>query len=163
MARVLFIGSRDGSAQGVLDALERGGIDITVVADVAAAVAVRGPFDAWVMSDSQPSSILMEAGEVLRRGQLRLDRLQHRVWLSDAEIVLTPNEYRILEFILLRGDEIVNREEIRLAVWGPDTSLSNTVDVHIGHLRRKLLQHAGTHMIHTVRGRGYVFHDIQPD
>jgi hypothetical protein len=165
MARVLFIGSSKGRARGVLDALQRGGLDITVMADAAAAMeaAVRGRFDALVMSELRPGGMMVDAGEVLQRGRLRLDRLQHRVWYADAEIFFTPNEYRILEFMLLRGDDIVTRDEIRLAVWGPDTALSNAVDVHIGHLRRKLLQSAGAHLIHTVRGRGYVFRDTQPD
>lgn len=163
-ARVLFIGAQNGSGRGVLDALRRGGLDITVVPDATAALraTVHGRFDAWVMSDLQPAAMI-DAGEVLTRGTLRIDRLQHRVWYSEAEVFLTPNEYRILEFMVLHGDEIVTRDELRLAIWGPDSSLSNTVDVHIGHLRRKLFQGAGAHLIHTVRGRGYVLRDAQPD
>jgi DNA-binding response OmpR family regulator len=159
-AHVLFIGSERGKGQAVLNALQQSGLAVTIVPDATAAIhaAVRDHYDAWIMSGMLPTADIYNR-EVPTCGRLGMDRLQHRVWFDGEEIFLTPNEYRILEFLLLNADRIASREEIRAAVWGANSSISNTVDVHMGHLRQKLRTAAGTHLIHTVRGRGYALRD----
>ena len=163
-AHILFIGPERGRGQAVLHALQNSGLEVTIVPDATAAIhaAVRHHYDAWIMSGVLPTADV-HTREVLTCGRLGLDRLQHRVWFAGEEIFLTPNEYRILEFMLLNADRLVSREEIRAAVWGAYNSASNTVDVHMGHLRQKLRAVAGTHLIHTVRGRGYALRDSQSE
>ena len=69
---------------------------------------------------------------------------------------LTPKEFHLLQHFLLHPEEVVRRTELLEKVWDmhfdPE---SNVVDVHVGNLRRKLRQAAGTDLIETVRGVGF--------
>jgi DNA-binding response OmpR family regulator len=95
--------------------------------------------------------------EVLKYGDLKLDRLKHRAWRADRELTLTPKEFQLLEHFLLRPGQVVKRTELLEKVWDllsePD---SNVVDVHIGNLRRKLTQGGEPQLIQTVRGVGFM-------
>lgn len=93
---------------------------------------------------------------VLRLADLALDPATHRVTRAGMEIELTPKEYAILELLLRHAGEVVTRTRIGESVWeaGPD-DLTNLVDVHVSHLRRKIEQGADVPLIHTVRGRGF--------
>ncbi|MGH3734990.1 MAG: response regulator transcription factor [Micromonosporaceae bacterium] len=99
-----------------------------------------------------------------RRGSESLDRLGYDdVWLDVAAreavrggvtLPLTPTEFDLLAHLVRHARRVCSREALRAAVWGYQSPVeSNAVDVHIGHLRRKL----GTPpLIQTVRGLGYV-------
>jgi two-component system, OmpR family, response regulator len=69
---------------------------------------------------------------------------------------LTPKEFQLLEYFLLHPEEVVRRTTLLEKVWDmhfdPD---SNVVDVHVGNLRRKLIQAAGEPLVVTVRGVGF--------
>ena len=94
--------------------------------------------------------------ELLNYGPLELDRLKHKAKVSGKRLELTPKEFQLLEHFLLRPEDVVRRTELLEKVWDlhfdPE---SNVVDVHVGNLRRKLREAAGTELIHTVRGVGF--------
>ncbi len=92
----------------------------------------------------------------LRYWNAELDRFERRVVVGGAELPLTPAEYTIFEELLLNAEHLVTRAGLTEAVWGPDREpSSNALDVHLGHLRRKL-RATGDLRIETLRGRGYV-------
>src|SRR5678815_1833422 len=95
--------------------------------------------------------------EELRYGPIALDRLRHVVVVNDQRLDLTPKEFQLLEYFLLRPEEVVRRTTLLEKVWDmhfdPD---SNVVDVHVGNLRRKLAQTAGEPLLGTVRGVGFM-------
>jgi two-component system copper resistance phosphate regulon response regulator CusR len=94
--------------------------------------------------------------EELRYGPIALDRLRHLVVVNDQRLDLTPKEFQLLEYFLLRPEEVVRRTTLLEKVWDmhfdPD---SNVVDVHVGNLRRKLSQASGEPLLATVRGVGF--------
>ena len=94
--------------------------------------------------------------EVLRYGPIALDRLRHVAVVNDQRLDLTPKEMQLLEYFLLHPEEVVRRTTLLEKVWDmhfdPD---SNVVDVHVGNLRRKLIQAAGEPLVVTVRGVGF--------
>jgi DNA-binding response OmpR family regulator len=93
---------------------------------------------------------------VLTVADLTLDPLSHRVTRSGAPISLTPKEYAILEQLMRHAGEVVTRSRLGEGVWEDEhDSLTNLVDVHVSHLRRKIDREGGPALIHTVRGRGY--------
>lgn len=97
------------------------------------------------------------AARRLHYAGISLDRVERRVCVEGTEVRLTPAEWGILEHLLLHAEHVVERETLMEAVWGSAPELrSNALDVHIGHLRKKL-GHAGLEdVIETFRGRGYM-------
>lgn len=94
--------------------------------------------------------------ERLRYGPLELDRLRHEAYGDGKLLNLTPREYQLLEHFLLHPEEVVRRTELLEKVWDmhfdPE---SNVVDVHVGHLRRKLESAGCTGLVQTIRGVGF--------
>jgi two-component system phosphate regulon response regulator PhoB len=93
-------------------------------------------------------------GDVLQLGPLRIDRAAHRVTVNDAEVELTPTEFRLLVTLADRRGRVQARGHLLETVWeaAPDIQ-TRTVDMHVQRLRTKLGE-AGD-MIETVRGFGY--------
>lgn len=113
-------------------------------------------------------AVILSAVEGLARGEaalrrarichagIELDRLSHRVWCRGRPLSLTPTEYRLLEYLLLHPNQVVSRDRLRVAVWGAGQPAdSNVLDVHVGHLRRKLHAAARFPLLRTLRGRGF--------
>jgi DNA-binding response OmpR family regulator len=93
---------------------------------------------------------------VLKVADLVLDPVTHRVTRAAVEISLTPKEYAILETLMRHAGEVVSRTRIGESVWEDDPEdLTNLVDVHVSHLRRKIDQGDRPTLIHTVRARGF--------
>jgi DNA-binding response OmpR family regulator len=93
---------------------------------------------------------------VLKVADLTLDPVTHRVTRGRVEIGLTPKEYAILETLMRHAGQVVSRTRIGESVWGDDPEdLTNVVDVHVSHLRRKIDQDDRPALIHTVRARGF--------
>ena len=86
---------------------------------------------------------------------LELDPRTRRVYRAGSVIGLTPTEFSILELLLRRAPAMVPRESIASHAWDDDTDPvgSNTIDVHVARLRRKLVG-AGVRVV-AVRGTGY--------
>ena len=95
---------------------------------------------------------------VLRAGDLELDRTSHRVRRSGREVHLGPTEYRLLEYLMRHPGRVYSREQLLDGVWGNDVYVDErTVDVHIGRLRRAINRGRENDPIRTVRGAGYAF------
>ena len=89
-------------------------------------------------------------------GDLELDPALRRVRRGGVTIPLTAREFAVLHFFMSRVGEVVSRAELYDHVWDGDyDGLSNTVDVHVANLRRKLDRPSATTLIETVRGAGY--------
>jgi len=93
----------------------------------------------------------------LRVADLEMDLLKRWVRRGERRIELLPTEFRILEQLMRRPDQVVTRTMLLEAVWDfnfdPQT---NIVDVHISRLRRKIQAEGESQLIQTVRGAGYV-------
>ena len=96
------------------------------------------------------------AGKVLCVGDLRLDMASKRVERGGSRIELTPREYALLEYLMLRRGIALTKAQLLEHVWGARFMGSeNVVEVYIGYLRKKLDGNSRTSLIETVRGVGY--------
>ncbi|GBD49981.1 phosphate regulon transcriptional regulator PhoB [Methylopila sp. Yamaguchi] len=96
--------------------------------------------------------------DVLRAGDIELDRGSHRVRRQTREIHLGPTEFRLLEFLMQSAGRVFTREQLLDGVWGRDVYIDErTVDVHVGRLRKAINRGRQQDPIRTVRGAGYAF------
>ncbi|HEY0436734.1 MAG TPA: phosphate regulon transcriptional regulator PhoB [Phenylobacterium sp.] len=96
------------------------------------------------------------AEDRVRRGDILIDRVAHRVTRGDAEIHLGPTEFRLLDYLMQHPGRVFSREQLLDAVWGSDVYVeARTVDVHIGRLRKALGVSDKDDPIRTVRSAGY--------
>jgi two-component system, OmpR family, copper resistance phosphate regulon response regulator CusR len=97
------------------------------------------------------------AGAVLTYQDVRLDLATQRVERGGHRLELTAKEYALLVFFLRHPGEVLTRTRIYEHVWDDRyDGLSNTLEVHVMELRRKL-EAQGPRLIHTLRNRGYRF------
>ena len=88
-------------------------------------------------------------------GTLEIDLASKTVKESGSAIELTAREYSMLELLVVNAGKLVSRTMIYNHIFDEqDDTLSNLVDVHISHLRKKL----GKDLIETRRGLGYILH-----
>ena len=92
---------------------------------------------------------------VIRIADLKIDTGSHQVRRTGREIALTPREYDLLEALASREGQALSREMIQERVWQDEDSVSNTVDVHVGTLRKKIDAGHAEKLIQTVHGLGY--------
>jgi DNA-binding response OmpR family regulator len=103
--------------------------------------------------------VAAEDPRVRRCGGLVMDHARRRVAVGGQAVAVTATEYRILECLLERQDEVVTREELALQVWGyQDAGIGRSIDVHMRRLRIKLDGGADAPQITAVRGFGYRLH-----
>lgn len=92
----------------------------------------------------------------LRVGPLEMDLIERRAWRGEREIELLPREFRLLEYLMRRPDQVLTRSMLLEDVWQyrfiPRTNL---VDVHIGKLRRKVDAPGEEPLIKSIRGTGF--------
>ena len=101
---------------------------------------------------TRPASV----GEELVFDDIVLDAGSHRVSRAQNEIKLGPTEFRLLAAFLENQGRVLSREQLLDRVWGRDIYVdTRTVDVHIGRLRKALMQHGDDDPLRTVRGAGY--------
>lgn len=94
---------------------------------------------------------------------VELDRAKHAAFRGGRKLDLTPKEFQLLDYFLVHRERVVRRTELLEKVWDLRFDpMSNVVDVHVGHLRRKLRDAGGGELVHTVRGVGYVFQKDDP-
>jgi two-component system copper resistance phosphate regulon response regulator CusR len=97
------------------------------------------------------------AGTVVAHGDVRVDLATHRAERAGRRLDLTAKEQALLVFFLRHPDEVLSRTRIYEHVWDERyDGLSNTLEYHVMEVRRKLEAH-GPRLIHTLRGRGYLF------
>lgn len=88
---------------------------------------------------------------------LEVDGLARRVTRGGIEIDLTRIEFELLSYLVENADRVLERNDIHLHVWGYDEDTSsNTLEVFISGLRKKLEANGASRLIHTKRGVGYV-------
>ena len=101
---------------------------------------------------------LREEGFAVSHG-VRLDLATQRSQRDGRALDLTAKEQALLLFFLRHPGEVLSRTRIYEHVWDERyDGLSNTLEVHVMELRRKSEAH-GPRLIHTLRGRGYLFGD----
>jgi DNA-binding response OmpR family regulator len=93
----------------------------------------------------------------LQVGDLSLNPDTREVRRGEREVELTNREFELLEFLMRNERLVVSRERLLDEVWGYDPmAATNTIDVFISNLRRKLEEDGETRLLHTKRGAGYV-------
>ena len=172
-AVVLDIGLPKVDGVSVLEAWRKGGRTMPVLILTARdgwSEKVRG-FDAgaddYVTKPFHLEEVLARLRALTRRatghasaelvcGPVRLDTKAGRVHVDGAPIKLTSHEYRLLAYLMHHTGRIVSRTEIVEHLYDQDFDRdSNTVEVFVGRLRKKL----GVDVLHTIRGMGYC---VQP-
>jgi two-component system response regulator MprA len=99
-------------------------------------------------------------GEVLRFADLELEPEAHEVRRARRPIELTRTEFQLLELLLRHPRQVLTRSQIFERVWGYDFGpASNSLEVYVGYLRRKLEAGGEPRLIQTVRGVGYVLRE----
>ena len=97
------------------------------------------------------------AGTALAHAGVRVDPTTHRAERDGHRLDLTAKEEALLAFFLRHPDEVLSCTRIYEAVWDERyDGLSNTLEVHVMELRKKLEAH-GPRLIRTLRNRGYAF------
>lgn len=95
-------------------------------------------------------------GQRLSFADIVLDAAEHRVSRAGRPLHLGPTEFRLLSTLMERPGRVWTREQLLDRVWGRDIHVdSRTIDVHVGRLRKALMQHGGDNPVRTVRGTGY--------
>jgi len=93
-------------------------------------------------------------------GDLRLNPDTHQVTRGERDLELTAREFELLEHLMRNERIVVSRQALLDEVWGYHPfAETNTVDVFISNLRRKLEAGGEDRLLHTVRGAGYVLRD----
>ena len=95
-------------------------------------------------------------GERLSFGDIILDAAEHRVFRAGQALHLGPTEFRLLSTLMEKPGRVWTREQLLDRVWGRDIYVdTRTIDVHVGRLRKALMQNGGNNPVRTVRGTGY--------
>ncbi len=145
--RLLMLTAKDGEMDEV-EGLEVGADDF-----------LRKPFER--------SILLARINALLRRydrdrpqrldvGPVSIDALRRKTTSNGREVMLTPREFALLEYLMSNADVPLAKSDILAAVWGSDFEGDpDIVEVYIGYLRRKIDATGQTSIIRTVRGVGY--------
>jgi two-component system response regulator MprA len=99
-------------------------------------------------------------GEKLRFAGVEIDLAEHTARRGQRPIELTRTEFLLLELFLRHPRQVLTRSQIFERVWGYDFGASsNSLEVYVGYLRRKLEADGEPRLLQTVRGVGYVLRD----
>ncbi len=124
--------------------------------------------DDYLVKPFELSELLARTRALMRRrpprgtaslavGDLRLNPDTREVVRGERDIELTNREFELLEYLMRNQKLVVSRERLLEEVWGYDPmSMTNTIDVFISNLRRKLEEGGEDRILHTKRGAGYV-------
>ncbi len=99
------------------------------------------------------------SGAILKLGEIDIDTQKKTAFLGDNELPLRKKEYHIIEYMALNKNRPVSRSELMNHVWDYKRIISsNTIDVHINKIRKKL---PNPKLLRTVHGFGYMIKDSQ--
>jgi len=95
--------------------------------------------------------------DVLQIGDLIVDSASHRVSRANREVALTAKEYALLEYLAQHMGQLVSRADIATHVWDDSFDpFSNTIEVYMNRLRKKIDENHSNKLLHTRRGEGYI-------
>ncbi|MCK1642165.1 response regulator transcription factor [Bradyrhizobium sp. 157] len=98
---------------------------------------------------------------ILRVGQLELDLIERTVKRGERKIDLLPREFRLLEYMMRRSDQLLTRAMLLEEVWNYKfVPATNLVDVHMGRVRHKVDGPGDAPMIQNVRGAGFILRAV---
>ena len=96
------------------------------------------------------------AEDVMSFQDLKIDRLQRKVFRSNVEIKLGPTEYKLINFFVKNPSRVYSREQLLENIWTSSINVElRTVDVHIRRLRKEINLPNTKNLIRTVRSAGY--------
>jgi len=96
--------------------------------------------------------------KVLKVRDLEIDRTTYEVKWKGQSIQLRHKEFILLEYLMLNSGKLLSREEILESVWDRNANVfTNTIDVHINKLRKKIDYYVQDKFIHTIHSLGYIF------
>lgn len=105
----------------------------------------------------RPSGAL---GVVLEAGNIRFDTVNRAVTVGEEALTLSPREMTLLENLIRRAGRVVPKDQLEEKVYGFDDEVSsNTLEVLLHRLRKKLDASRFSGQIHTVRGVGYMLQE----
>jgi two-component system copper resistance phosphate regulon response regulator CusR len=103
-----------------------------------------------------------QEGENLKADDVTVNIVTHQVFCGSTEVMLTPKEFSLLEYLVRNKGRACSRSKIIEHVWDmhfySDTSV---IDVYINFLRKKLEQAGCSNLIQTIRGVGYIIREVQ--
>lgn len=98
---------------------------------------------------------LSSANPLITVGNIKIDTNARIVHAGEKQIDLAPREYELLEYLALKQNIALSRQDLLDHVWGEEVDpFSNTVDVHIRYLRKKLK--GDENLLKTIKGKGYM-------
>ena len=87
---------------------------------------------------------------------LKVDRVEKRVFRSEKEVMLGPTEFKIIDFLISNPKRVYSREQLLTNIWGENIYVEErTIDVHIRRLRKAINIEGKKDLIRTVRSAGY--------
>jgi DNA-binding response OmpR family regulator len=100
--------------------------------------------------------------DIYQLEDLVVDSANHRVSRASRAIELTAKEYALLEYLVRRAGQLVSRSEIAAHVWDDSFDpFSNSIEVYVNRLRKKIDEDHSIKLLHTRRGEGYILESRQ--
>lgn len=93
---------------------------------------------------------------ILRCGDLEMNLKERKVSRRGVSLKLSPIGWKVLEYLLRASPSVVSRRVLEESIWGGEPPNSNTLKVHIHHLRKAIDAPFPTALIHTIAGHGFV-------
>jgi two-component system, OmpR family, response regulator len=101
-----------------------------------------------------------QSSNLLQVADLEVDLNTHAVKRQDQLIELTPQEFKLLCFLMNNVNQVLSRESILSRIWATSPDIeTRVVDVYVGYLRKKIDKNFEKQLIHSVRGFGYIMKD----
>lgn len=176
-AVLLDLGLPDGDGQTWLQARRRGGFTVPVLMLTARGAlddriaGLDAGADDYLVKPAETEEIAARLRALLRRpgprantvieiGPLRFDTAAHRAWIDATPVEFTRREMDLLELLMRHAGSVVRRQQIENALYAFDDEVSpNAVEAVVSRLRRRLEDNGVRHMLHTIRGLGYMLEE----
>lgn len=97
--------------------------------------------------------------QLLRCGDLQMNLQNHTVSRADKSLKLSPTSWRLLEALLRAYPSMVSRQKLEETIWGNETPDSDSLKVHLHHLRKAVDGNFSQSLIQTIPGHGVILRD----